>query len=244
MPPDALRAVDLPKPAGTLKILVVEDDRKVACALRDGLESEHHRVVLEPTGEAAFFRLDAEAFDVVLLDLNLPGRDGLQILRRMRERGNTTPVLILTARDTLEDRITGLDSGADDSLVKPFAFAEVLARIRALVRRGRTHEPSRLVAGDLAIDCATRTVTRAGRPLDLTLTEFDLLEHLARHEGQIVSREALVHEVWKESSRSTTLDNVIDVHMARLRRKLDPESPARLIQTVRGVGFVLKAEAE
>lgn len=236
---DAARAGESPARTTTvLRVLVVEDDRKLGRALQEGLEREQFVVALEQTGESAFFRLSAEVFDVVLLDLNLPGRDGLEILRRMRERGITTPVLVLTARDTLQDRIHGLDSGADDYVVKPFAFAEVLARIRALVRRGRVSGGTRLVAGDVEIDLASRRVTRQGRPIELTLREFDLLEHLVRHEGQVVSREALVKDVWKETSRSITLDNVIDVHMARLRRKLEFETAPRIIQTIRGVGFL------
>jgi two-component system copper resistance phosphate regulon response regulator CusR len=232
------RAPDAPR------VLIVEDDRKVAQALREGLAREGFDVSVETSGESAFFRLDEATYDVVLLDLGLPGRDGLQILRRLRDRGLATPVLILTARDTVSDRVLGLDSGADDYLVKPFAFAEVLARTRALVRRGRGAETPRLSAGSIDIDLGTRTVTRHGQPVALTLTEFDVLEHLVRHEGQIVSREALVHDVWRESARSTTLDNVIDVHMARLRKKLEDESAPRLIQTIRGVGFLFKGDGE
>jgi len=227
-----------------LRVLVVEDDRKVGQALRQGLERERFEVTVEPTGEGAFFRLDAEPFDVVLLDLNLPGRDGLEILRRMRQRSMTTPVLVLTARDTLEDRVLGLNSGADDYVVKPFAFAEVLARTHALVRRGRATASIRLVSGDLEIDLMSRKVSRQGRPIELTLREFDLLEYLVRHDGQVVSREALVKDVWKETARSVTLDNVIDVHMTRLRRKLESDAGSRVIHTVRGVGFTLNTEPD
>jgi DNA-binding response OmpR family regulator len=223
-----------------MRVLVVEDELKVANALRQGLEGENCQVVVERTGEAAFFRLTTETFDVILLDLTLPGRDGLEILKTLRERGVKTPVLVLTARDTLEDRVIGLDTGADDYLVKPFAFAEVLARIRALVRRGRSGEARRLAIADLEIDLTTRQVTRAGQSVDLTLREFELLEYLARHQGQVVSREALARDLWKETSRSTPLDNVIDVHIARLRRKVDVDPLGKLIHTVRGVGFVLR----
>jgi DNA-binding response OmpR family regulator len=149
-------------------------------------------------------------------------------------------VLVLTARDTLEDRITGLDRGADDYLVKPFAFAEVLARIRALVRRGRVAEARRLAVGDLDLDLVTRKVARGGETVDLTVREFELLEYLLRHQGQVVSREALAREVWKETARTTPLDNVIDVHIARLRRKVDVEQSVKLIHTVRGVGFMIR----
>jgi two-component system, OmpR family, copper resistance phosphate regulon response regulator CusR len=223
-----------------MRVLVVEDEQKVANALREGLEGERYDVVVERTGEAAFFRLNTEDFDAILLDLTLPGRDGLQILKAVRERGLKTPVLVLTARDTVQDRVAGLDSGADDYLIKPFAFAELLARIRALVRRGRAAEAPRLGAGDLDVDLITRRVTRAGRPVELTVREFELLEYLLRHQGQVVSRETLARDVWKETARSTPLDNVIDVHIARLRRKVDADFPVKLIHTVRGVGFMLR----
>ena len=223
-----------------MRILVVEDEQKVANALREGLEGERYDVVVERTGENAFFRLTTEAFDLILLDLGLPGRDGLEILATLRAKGVKTPVLILTARDTLEDRVAGLDSGADDYLVKPFAFAELLARIRALLRRGRAAESPRLAVGDLTMDLITRKVIRGGTPVELTVREFELLEYLMRYEGQVVSRETLARDVWKETARTTPLDNVIDVHIARLRRKVDVERPVRLIHTVRGVGFMLR----
>ena len=158
----------------------------------------------------------------------------------MRERGLKTPVLVLTARDSVQDRVLGLDGGADDYLVKPFAFAELVARIRALVRRGRAVESPRLVLSDLEMDLVTRKVTRAAGTIDLTVREFELLEYLLRHNGQVVSREALARDVWQETARTTPLDNVIDVHIARLRRKVDVEPAAKLIHTVRGVGFMLR----
>ena len=223
-----------------MRILVVEDEQKVADALREGLVDERYDVVVERTGEGAFFRVNTETFDVVLLDLTLPGRDGLEILRALRQRHMETPVLVLTARDSLEDRVTGLDAGADDYLVKPFAFAELLARIRALVRRGRVADAPKLSVGDLEMDLVTRKVLRAGKPVDLTVREFELLEFLTRYQGQVVSRETLARDVWKETARTTPLDNVIDVHIARLRRKVDLEHTVKLIHTVRGVGFTLR----
>jgi DNA-binding response OmpR family regulator len=223
-----------------MRVLVVEDEQKVANALREGLEGEKYDVVVERTGEDAFFRLTTEAFDLILLDLGLPGRDGLQILTTLRGKGIKTPVLVLTARDTLQDRVAGLDSGADDYLVKPFAFAELLARIRALMRRGRAAESPRLGVGDLTMDLITRKVMRGGQPVELTVREFELLEYLMRYEGQVVSRETLARDVWKETARTTPLDNVIDVHIARLRRKVDVDRPVKLIHTVRGVGFMLR----
>ena len=223
-----------------MRILVVEDERKVANALREGLEGERYDVLVERTGEGAFFRITTEQFDAMLLDLTLPGRDGLEILKAMRERGIKTPVLVLTARDTLQDRVIGLDTGADDYLVKPFAFTELLARLRALVRRGQAAETPRLAIADLDMDLITREVTRGGHSVQLTVREFELLEYLLRYQGQVVSRETLARDVWKEPARTTPLDNVIDVHIARLRGKVDADQSAKLIHTVRGVGFVLR----
>lgn len=223
-----------------MRILVVEDEAKVAQALKEGLEGEHYDVATAATGEEGFFLITTERFDAVVLDLQLPGRDGIQILRTLRQRGVETPVLILTARDAVEDRVLGLDCGADDYLVKPFAFAELVARIRALVRRGRIGEVLRLRVGDLDLDLITRKVTRGDRVLELTVREFELLEYLLRHQGQLISREMLARDVWHERARATPLDNVIDVHIARLRKKVDAEFPTRLIHTVRGVGFMLR----
>jgi two-component system copper resistance phosphate regulon response regulator CusR len=222
-----------------MRVLVVEDESKVADALHDGLEREGFQVVVERTGEGAFFRVTTETFDVVLLDLGLPGRSGIEILSAVRQRGLKTPVLVLTARDTVQDRVIGLDAGADDYLVKPFAFAELVARIRALARRGRAAEVPKLALGDLTMDLVTRKVTRSARFVELTVREFELLEYLLRHHGQVVSREALARDVWEETARSTPLDNVIDVHIARLRRKVDTDADLKLIHTVRGVGFIL-----
>src|SRR5437868_4937898 len=172
----------------------------------------------------------------------LPGRSGLEILQTLRQRHIETPVLILTARDGVDDRVLGLDLGADDYLVKPFALPELLARIRALPRRGRPSDVLRLKAADLELDLITRRATRGDRLLDLTTREFELLEYLLRHQGHLVSREMLAREVWREPRRATPLDNVIDMQMTRLRRKVDIDEAPRLIHTVRGVGFVLKED--
>ena len=223
-----------------VRILVVEDERKLAHVLASALRSEHYDVVVAPTGEDGFFRATAEGFDLVVLDLMLPGRSGLEILQTLRQRDVQTPVLILTARDGIDDRVLGLDLGADDYMVKPFALAELLARIRALLRRGRPSDMLRLKAADLEVDLVTRRATRTGRLLDLTAREFDLLEYLLRHQGHVVSREMLAHDVWKEPRRAMPIDNVIDVQVARLRKKVDIEGRERLIHTVRGVGFVLR----
>lgn len=219
---------------------MIEDEPKVARALAEGLEAEHYEVAVAATGEEGFFRIAAETFDLVLLDLMLPRRDGLDILATMRRRGIQTPVLILTAKDAVEDRVIGLDGGADDYLVKPFAFPELLARIRAIVRRGRTDQVLRLKAADLEMDLVLRCAFRRGETLELTPREFQLLEYLMRHHQQVVSREMLARDVWKETARSAVLDNLIDVHIARLRRKLDQGHPMKLIHTLRGVGFVLR----
>jgi len=223
-----------------VRILVIEDEAKVARALKEGLEGEHYQVVVARTGEEGFFLVNAETFDLVLLDLMLPGRAGLEVLAACRRRGLHTPVLILTARDAVEDRVHGLDSGADDYVVKPFAFPELLARIRALLRRGRPDQVLRLKALDLEMDLVTHTVTRGRQVLDLSAREFELLEYLLRHQNQLVSREMLARDVWKEPSRATPIDNVIDVHLTRLRKKVDREFPTKLIHTVRGVGFTLR----
>ena len=219
-----------------------EDEKKVAKALRDGLEGEHYEVRVACTGEEGFFLVNHESFDLVVLDLMLPRRDGLEVLTTLRKLGIKTPVLILTAKDTVDDRVQGLDSGADDYLVKPFAFPELLARIRSLLRRGRPDQILKLQENDLAMDLMTRKVVRAGQTLELTLKEFEMLEYLLRHAGHVVSREMLARDVWRVTARATPLDNVIDVTVARLRRKIDDPFERKLLHTVRGVGFLLRSE--
>ena len=222
-----------------MRILVVEDEKKVARALKEGLESEHFEVTVTGNGEEGFYLISEQAFDLIVLDLMLPGRDGLDILKTLRKRDIQTPVLVLTARDAIEDRVLGLDCGADDYLVKPFAFDELLARIRALFRRGRPEHILKLKLADLEIDVATRKVQRGGRALHLTAREYELLEYLLRYAGHTVSREMLARDVWSEPRRDPTTDNVIDVHIARLRRKVDDPFDRKLLKTVRGVGFTL-----
>jgi two-component system, OmpR family, copper resistance phosphate regulon response regulator CusR len=227
-----------------MRVLVVEDEWKVADALREGLEAEEYEVAVERTGEGAFFRTTTEDFDLILLDLGLPGRDGLEVMTALRRKHITIPIIVLTARDAVTDRVKGLDAGADDYIVKPFAFAELLARMRALLRRGQMPDPHQTIVGPLVLDSVMRKVTRDGQAIEVTTREFELLEFLMRFDGQVVSRETLAREVWKESGRTSPLDNVIDAHMARLRRKVDGERELKMIHTVRGVGFVLRQDGE
>jgi DNA-binding response OmpR family regulator len=225
-----------------MRLLVIEDEPKVGHALQEGLQAEGYEVALAETGEDGFFLASNRAFDLIVLDVMLPGRNGLEILAALRKQNSDVLVLVLTARDAIEDRVSGLDAGADDYLVKPFAFPELSARIRALLRRGKAEPVAPLRIGALQIDPVTRSVLREDVRLDLTSREFELLEYLARNNGRIVSREMLARDVWKEPGRATPLDNVIDVHVARLRKKLDDPFEGKLLHTVRGVGFILKEE--
>lgn len=223
-----------------MRILLVEDEIKVGDALKKGLQAEEYEVTWAQTGEEGFFHASSQLFDLIVLDVMLPGRDGIEVLQTLRKQGSKTPVLLLTAKDAIEDRVLGLDAGADDYLVKPFAFAELSARLRALLRRNKPEAAAGvLTIGGLEIDPIRRTVNREGRRIDLTAREFELLEYLARNHDRVVSREMLARDVWKESGRATPLDNVIDVHVARLRRKMDDPFKANLLHTVRGVGFTL-----
>jgi Response regulators consisting of a CheY-like receiver domain and a winged-helix DNA-binding domain len=225
-------------------ILVVEDEPKLANALKDGLEDEKYRVSVATSGEEGFYLLHSDQFDLLMLDVMLPGRSGFEILARLRQNGMKIPVLLLTARDSIDDRVYGLDLGADDYLVKPFAFPELLARVRALLRRGGQEKTGRMSVGDLVIDPAVRSVWRNGQLIELTAREYDLLEYLVRNQGSVVSREMLARDVWKETARATPIDNVIDVHVARLRRKIDDGFERKLVHTVRGVGFIVREEPE
>ena len=222
-----------------LRILIIEDDEKIGATLMEVLSREGYSATLSRTGEDGFFRWSTDSFDLVVLDLGLPGRDGLEILSARRKMTQECLVLILSALDGVDDRVRGLAAGADDYLVKPFAVTELLARVQALLRRGRGNATLRMSVSDLHVDLVTRKVERGGRRVDLTAREFDLLEFLVRHAHATVSRDMLAHEIWKDVGRATPLDNVIDVHIARLRRKIDGPNLPRLIHTVRGVGFCL-----
>src|SRR5438045_5945843 len=188
------------KEAKRLRILVVEDEPKVAGALKEGLEAEGYEIVLAQTGEEGFFHASSNAFDLIIMDIMLPGRDGIEILQTLRRQGMKLPVLLLTAKDAIEDRVLGLDAGADDYLVKPFAFPELGARIRALLRRNKTESESLLKIGDLEIDPVRRSVIREERRIELTAREFELLEYLARNHSLVVSREMVARDVWKETA--------------------------------------------
>jgi two-component system, OmpR family, copper resistance phosphate regulon response regulator CusR len=226
-----------------LRILLVEDERKTAEALQQGLEDDGYSVEIAHTGEEGFFRLNSGEFDLAILDVMLPGRTGVEVLFTARKTGLRIPVLLLTAKDAIEDRVRGLDAGADDYLVKPFAFAELSARVRALLRRGNGTSATSLQCHDLQMNLITRAVTRSCQPIELTTREFDLLQYLLLHSGEVVSRAMIARDVWKEVTRHPSLDNAIDVHMMRLRKKLDEDFSPRLLHTVRGVGFVLRVES-
>jgi len=220
-----------------MRILVVEDEKKVARFVQRGLEAEGYAVDVVHDGDTALARALEGDWDAVVLDLALPGRDGLAVLRELRWRRSSVPVLLLTARSGVTDKVAGLDLGADDYLTKPFEFVELLARLRALLRRGGS-TPPRLALADLTLDPATREVTRAGRRIDLTVREYALLEFLLRNRGRVLSRAVIAQHVWGVSFETFT--NVIDVYVNYLRRKIDADFEPKLLQNVRGVGYVLK----
>ena len=231
-----------PTPAATPRVLIVEDEIKTRESLAEGLQIESWLVTAAESGRAAIQNLDATAFDLVVLDRMLPDGDGLSVLRHLRERGIQTPVLLLSARNSLDDRVEGLERGADDYLAKPFAFAELAARCRALLRRPVLSSGRFLQYDDLQLDTRSRTAVRAGEAIALTPREVDILEYLLRYQEQIVTREMLEQDVWKQTHRMTSLDNVLDVQMMRLRRKVDGEGRERIIHTLRGVGYRLGKE--
>ena len=226
-----------------MRVLLVEDEPRIADFIRRGLTEEGYAVDLAADGEEALDWPSVAEFDVIILDVMLPVRDGVDVCETLRRRGLRTPILMLTAKDAIEDRVRGLDSGADDYLVKPFAFAELLARIRALVRREPAAHGTRLQLGELVLDTPTRRVTRGGEAIELTTKEYAILEYLMRHPNQVLTRTMIAEHVWNYDFDSES--NVIDVHIRNLRRKIDDASQSKLIQTVRGAGYrIVRAQPE
>jgi two-component system, OmpR family, copper resistance phosphate regulon response regulator CusR len=223
----------------SLRVLVVEDDPRIAAGLHTVFTDDGFDVATAHDGEDGYFRLTTELFDLLVLDVGLPGRDGFSVLQALRQTQRDLPVLMLSSHNDVDHRVRGLRAGADDYLSKPFEVCELLARADALLRRGRGGTPLRLKVGDMFMDLVNRQVIRGERAIELTVREFELLEYLMRHGNGIVSRDMLARDVWKECNRVTPLDNVIDVHIARLRKKIDSAPSPKLIHTVRGVGFCL-----
>ena len=219
----------------TMRVLLVEDEARIADFITRGLSEQGYAVDAASDGSEALQWADVADFDLIILDVMLPGRDGIEVCRSLRERGLRTPILMLTARDAVEDRVKGLDSGADDYLVKPFAFAELVARLRALMRREPAVVGSVLQVGDLTFDAKTLEVSREGASIELTAKESSLLEYLMRHPNQVLTRTMIAEHVWNYEFDNAT--NVIDVHIRNLRRKVDEPFSVRLIQTVHGAGY-------
>ena len=220
------------------RVLVVEDEKKLLASLKKGLEQEGYEVITAATGEEAYYAATTEKMDGMILDLMLPGRDGMQVLADLRSRGFSKPVLILTARDSVDDRVAGLDGGADDYLVKPFAFAELLARLRALLRRDTGGRELVLRVDDLEMDLVARRVVRDGEEIEVSQREFELLAYFLRHVDAVVTRDMLARDVWQEPMG--VLTNVIDVYVGLLRKKVERRGLRQLIHTVRGVGYVVR----
>ncbi len=223
-----------------MRILLVEDDKKVASFIQKGLEEEGYAVDVASDGEMGLMMALDRVHDVFVFDVLLPKKSGLQVVRELRQARIATPVLLLTARDTIEDKVQGLDAGADDYLTKPFAFAELLARVRALLRRGTEARSPKLQVADLVLDPTTRAVTRGGVPITLTNREFALLEYLLRNAGRVVTRTMIAERVWDYNFDSGT--NVIDVYINYLRKKIDAGNEPKLLHTIRGAGYMLKPD--
>ncbi len=222
-----------------MRVLVVEDDRRIGAFVSKGLRERAYAVDLAATGDEALYKFALNDYDAVVLDVMIPGRNGFEVCRELRANGSHVPVLMLTARDAVADRIAGLDSGADDYLTKPFEVAELAARLRALMRRGHVFRPPTIEIGDLTIDTREQRVIRGGRNIALTAKEYALLEYLAREAGRVVSRTEISEHVWDETYDPAS--NLIDVHINRLRRKVDDGFTTTLIHTRRGSGYVLAA---
>jgi two-component system OmpR family response regulator len=224
-----------------MRVLVVEDEAKMAGLLKRGLEEEGYAVDIAATGPDGLWAGTENQYDAILLDVMLPGLDGFEVCRQLRQRGRWAPVLMLTARDDVDDRVQGLDAGADDYLVKPFSFSELLARVRALVRRGAGERPAILVVDDLELDPAARRVSRGGTEINLTVREFALLELFMRHPGDVLTRTRILEHVWDFAFDGDS--NVVDVYIRYLREKVDRPFKRATIETVRGAGYRLRQEA-
>ncbi len=224
-----------------MRILVVEDSVKMAAVLKRGLEEEGYSVDVARTGEDGLWMATENPNDAIVLDVMLPDTDGFEVCRRLRERGVWAPVLMLTARDAVPDRVRGLDVGADDYLAKPFSFSELAARTRALLRRGAPPRPVRLVAGDLTLDPASRAARRGAAPIELSAKEFALLEYFMRHPGEVLSRTRLIEHVWDWAYDGGS--NIVDVYVRYLREKIDRPFGTHSLETVRGAGYRLRADA-
>lgn len=225
-----------------MRILLVEDEPAAAQMVAKGLREQAYAVDLASDGEAALYQASINDYDLILLDINLPGKNGLEVCRELRSHGATVPVLMLTARDAVQDRIAGLDTGADDYLTKPYAFNELLARVRALMRRGPALTSDTITLSDLVMDKKSRKVTRAGIPIDLTAKEYALLEYLLRRADEVVGRADIAEHVWDENF--DPFSNLIEVYIQRLRRKIDDNHSKKLLRTRRGEGYVLTAGDE
>ena len=222
-----------------MRVLVIEDDAKIASFITKGLEQAGFAVDHAADGEDGLFMATSEPYDAAVIDIMLPGRDGLSVIAAMRQAKLATPVIILSAKHSVEDRIRGLQTGSDDYLVKPFTFAELLARVQALIRRSsRVTEPNRLTVGELSVDLVTRETVRSGQTIELQPREFSLLEYLMRHSGRVVSKTMILEHIWNYHFDPQT--NVVDVLVCRLRNKIDRDYEQRLIHTIRGVGYVIK----
>jgi two-component system copper resistance phosphate regulon response regulator CusR len=227
-----------------MRVLIVEDEPVIAEAIKEGLEEEHFQVDIAPDGRTGLRLAEERPYAAIILDLMLPGVDGWTICQRLREQGIDTPILMLTARGAPDERVRGLETGADDYLPKPFHFPELLARVRALMRRDRQYRGKVIRIDDLVIDTQGRRVTRAGKPVSLTQREYTLLEALAAREGHVLTRETIQERVWMDDASLASYSNTVDVHIGQLRKKIDGGHPVKLIHTIRGLGYVLRRPEE
>lgn len=221
-----------------MHILIVEDEKKVAAFIKKGLEEETYAVDVASDGEEGLYMASEGEFDLIILDLMLPKMDGLEVLTKLRDKGIGTAILLLTAKDSVEDKVTGLNKGADDYLTKPFAFSELLARVRSLLRRGKGDTKTELQVGDLTLDLVSHNVKRNGVEMELTGKEYSLLEYFMRNEGKVLTRTMIAEHVWDYNF--DTFTNVIDVYINHLRKKIDKDHPKKLLHTLRGVGYVMR----